>query len=436
MKKTVVLNIINVCLIALGTVYVRPVRAQYQGNITINADGSITPSTAPIHQVGDTYLLTSNVVGTITIHRNNAVFDGNDHTIIGGGPTATITAYGIIYGLSLNQVSNVIVKNFIITNCSTGIELDNTSNVTITNNTITESATVLAGLEPTAGINFDDGSSNIIAENNFANDTVGISLTRWEPGKCSHNLIEGNNFTDCSTVFLLYDSSNNIIYHNNFINNTIILEDTGYSGYGIASVNIWDDGYPSGGNYWSDYLTRYPNATEIGTSGIGDTPYFVRPDGFFVDISGPSSSASNYWNQINAIELNNTDRYPLMEPFTTTPPTISLLSPLNVTYNEANVPLLFTVDKPVNWAGYSLDGNQNVTVIGNDTIANLTNGLHSITVYANDTFGNIGASETIAFTIAKPEPFPTATVAAVSGTSAIVVVVVAGLLVYFKKRKR
>jgi hypothetical protein len=125
-----------------------------------------------------------------------------------------------------------------------------------------------------------------------------------------------------------------------------------------------------------------------------------------------------------------------MEPFTTTPPTISLLSPLNVTYNEANVPLLFTVDKQVNWAGYSLDGNQNVTVIGNDTIANLTNGLHSITVYANDTFGNIGASETIAFTIAKPEPFPTATVAAVSGTSAIVVVVVAGLLVYFKKRKR
>ena len=114
-----------------------------------------------------------------------------------------------------------------------------------------------------------------------------------------------------------------------------------------------------------------------------------------------------------------------MELFTTTPPKISLLSPLNETYNAASVPLVFTVDKSVNWTSYSLDGKQNVTISGNTTFANMTNGLHSITVYAEDTFGNIGAcAETIAFTIAKPEPFPTATVAAVSGTSAIVVVVV------------
>jgi len=51
--------------------------------------------------------------------------------------------------------------------------------------------------------------------------------------------------------------------------------------------------------------------------------------------------------------------------------------------------------------------------------------------YANDTFGNIGASETITFTVAS-EPFPTAPVVAVSGA----LTVVAGLLVYFKKRKR
>ena len=37
----------------------------------------------------------------------------------------------------------------------------------------------------------------------------------------------------------------------------------------------WDDGYPSGGNYWSDYASRYPNATEIGSSGIGDTEYLI-----------------------------------------------------------------------------------------------------------------------------------------------------------------
>jgi hypothetical protein len=69
--------------------------------------------------------------------------------------------------------------------------------------------------------------------------------------------------------------------------------------------------------------------------------------------------------------------------------------------------------------------------MGNQTIGNLTNGLHSLTIYANDTLGNTGASQTINFTIAKPESFPTLPVVAFSAS---VVVVVAGLSVYFKKR--
>jgi hypothetical protein len=127
-----------------------------------------------------------------------------------------------------------------------------------------------------------------------------------------------------------------------------------------------------------------------------------------------------------------------MEPFTsatylleTTPPKISLLAPLNQTYDKPSVPLVFTTDKAVTWVGYSLDGKQNVTITGNTTLTNMTNGLHNLTVYANDTFGDIGASQTITFTIALP--IPTATVAAVSG--ALAVVVVAGLLVYFKKHR-
>jgi hypothetical protein len=45
--------------------------------------------------------------------------------------------------------------------------------------------------------------------------------------------------------------------------------------------NTWDDGYPSGGNYWSDY-----NGYDSDHDGIGDTPYFI--------------------------DENNTDHYPLM----------------------------------------------------------------------------------------------------------------------------
>jgi hypothetical protein len=140
--------------------------------------------------------------------------------------------------------------------------------------------------------------------------------------------------------------------------------------------------------------------------------------------------------------------YAFGSPNQIAPPQISLLLPTNLTYNESSIPLVFTLDELVNWAGYSLDGKQNVTITANSTltnsmltnvtIANVTNGLHIITVYANDTFGNTG-SETANFTVALPplkhsEPFPTATVAAVSAISAVLVV--AGFLVYLKKRKR
>jgi ABC-type nitrate/sulfonate/bicarbonate transport system permease component len=127
-----------------------------------------------------------------------------------------------------------------------------------------------------------------------------------------------------------------------------------------------------------------------------------------------------------------------MKPFTTTPPKISVLSPLNQRYNETSIPLVFTVDKLVNWTGYSFDGEPSVTVtssslLTNVTIANVTNGVHNVTVYANDTYGNMGASETVTFTVAVPQPFPTTLVATASGLSAAVIGL--GLLVYFKKRK-
>jgi len=64
--------------------------------------------------------------------------------------------------------------------------------------------------------------------------------------------------------------------------------------FSYASTNIWDDGYPSGGNYWSDYngtdLFSGPYQNITGSDGIGDTPY--------------------------VIDENNRDRYPLMKPWT------------------------------------------------------------------------------------------------------------------------
>jgi parallel beta-helix repeat protein len=395
--KIVTLLLVLVFLAASCMIVAKPVKAQYQGNISIGADGSVSPSTAPIERLGASYILTSDVAGKITVKTNNIVFDGNGHVISGG---------------------------------YIGIDLSSLSNVTITNTTIT--GTIWSGI---AVLN---ASSNIISGNSFVDNNVGISLSSyWENGKCSHNVIVGNNFTGCSKVFWMYDGSRNTIYHNNFIKNAVILDDFGYLEH-LGSINIWDDGHGFG-NYWSDYLTRYPNATEIDNSGIGDIPYFVRPIDYLDTSSTPMSiEGREFWTKLNAAYAANIDRYPLMEPFTTTPPKISVLSPLNQRYNETSVPLVFTVGKLVNWMGYSFDGEPNVTVTSSGlltivTIANVTNGVHNVTVYANDTYGNIGASETVTFTVAVPEPFPTVPVAVASVAS--IAVVIAGLLVYFKKRK-
>lgn len=109
--------------------------------------------------------------------------------------------------------------------------------------------------------------------------------------------------------------------------------------------------------------------------------------------------------------------------------TFSLLSPENKTHNTSNIPLDFTAGESVSQIAFILDGKDNVTVIGNTTIAGLPNGNHNIIVYATDAFGNTGASETVSFTVEVP--FSTMLVVAPVASVAAVGAVVA---FYFKKR--
>jgi hypothetical protein len=110
-------------------------------------------------------------------------------------------------------------------------------------------------------------------------------------------------------------------------------------------------------------------------------------------------------------------------------PAIFVLSPQNKTYDTADVPLNFTVNEHVLHIVYSVDGQENVTIAGNTTLTGLPNGDHNVTVYAVDEAGNVGASETIIFSVA---PFPTTLVVA----SVITVPAVSiSLLIYFRKRK-
>ena len=407
MNRSVALLLILVLTVS-SIVSILPVKAEDSGTITIGADGSVNPSISSIQQSSNTYFLTTDIAGNITVQKSNIVLDGNGYK-----------ADSVAIGLDITTgISNVTVKNFIIDGTSGftynpghfnffGILLYNGSNVLLTNNSIINT-NHLGVYVSTVGINIVGGGSNKVIGNNVENNSDGLSFSDTQDNVVTENNVTANHgwLLEFTWGISFFDASNNLIFNNNF-NDNYDQYHGNYAQVGSEdSINLWDDGKM--GNYWSDY-----NGTDANGDGIGDTPYEV--------------------------DSKNTDHYPLIKPSNisvylqkTTPPKTALLSPVNQVFNESSIPLIFTVDKQVNWIGYSLDGQDNVTISGNTTITDLLNGLHNVTVYARDEFDNMGASETIYFSVDLPEPFPTALVI-VSITSVAVVGV--GLLIYFKKRK-
>jgi len=86
----------------------------------------------------------------------------------------------------------------------------------------------------------------------------------------------------------------------------------------------------------------------------------------------------------------------------TTPPTITILSPQNTTYNVTTIWLNVTADETVDTWWYNLNNTGNVTFTPNTTI-NVTEGFNHLVVYANDTLGNIGSND-VYFTVITNTP--------------------------------
>jgi hypothetical protein len=123
------------------------------------------------------------------------------------------------------------------------------------------------------------------------------------------------------------------------------------------------------------------------------------------------------------------------------PPKVSLLSPESVPYNTTDIPLNFTIDKPVSWMAYSIDGQANVTIAGNTTLSNTFAGNHDVTVYVDDSAGNMGSSNSISFAMypeIPPEPLPAVPIQTINLTVdiALVAMAVAGVILFLKKHIR
>lgn len=199
----------------------------------------------------------------------------------------------------LKSSNNLIVENN-ITNNSVGIDLTESWNNTISKNLVVKNEVM--------GISILDSNYTVISENNLLNNRRGIRISFGSYNNVSGNKIVGpgyygidvgglhttiinNDIVYCMNgielgsnfkkiigntimqnweVGIKIDGENNTIYHNNFVDNNKHV-----SFYYIPRANTWDNGYPSGGNYWSGYEDKHPNATELDNSGVWDTPYNI-----------------------------------------------------------------------------------------------------------------------------------------------------------------
>jgi parallel beta-helix repeat protein len=278
-------------------------------NYGIYIDGSINNCFSRNTITSNTFGILLNYSSNNTISSNYITgnYDGifidnsSNYNIVLGNEIKSNNGIGIIIRYSSNY--NTVSCNNIAGN-SGGITLWECSNNTISVNNITKTSVYgiyLWGSSNNAilnnnmtnlgsyGIWFVYSSDNTISDTTLASNFICIEL-KWS----SNNILVRNSVMDSASGVRLYESFNNKIYHNNFINNKQQTYDYSWDDPKLStSFNAWDDGYPSGGNYWSDYTgvdgKSGPNQDMPGSDGIGDTPY--------------------------VIDKKNVDRYPLMQPF-------------------------------------------------------------------------------------------------------------------------
>jgi len=306
-RESVFLMVFLIILVPSSFTALEVQRVEASGTIYIRDDGSIDPPTANITSLDNvTYTLIGNINDSIVIERDNIVIDGAGYTVQGTGSGT---------GITLSGRSNVTIKNTEITNNVYGISLNSSSNSSISGNNITNNSCGISLYSPSnynsiygnnitanneGGIRLYSSNYNSIHGNNITANSMGDGISLHDSssynsirgnnitanslalyGTSSFNSVHGNNIT-ANNIYLY--SSNNSIYHNNFANNTNHIE--------YSSMNVWDDGYPSGGNYWNDYTGNdvYNGAgrDQLGSDGIGDALY--------------------------TIDMINKDRYPFMAP--------------------------------------------------------------------------------------------------------------------------
>jgi parallel beta-helix repeat protein len=279
--KFALLMVLTLISVGITSVASGVKRVEASGTIYIRADGSVEGTAYIVSNDNVTYVFAADINDSIVVERSNVIVDGKGHTLQGPGDSIPASL-----GMNLRAVSGVAVMNMRITAFDVGILLNSSVDNSMRGNNITAnnvgiSLTNYGGYNLISGNNIagnnlygillNSSYDDSIRENNVTANSYGIYLSSLNGTVIAGNNIANNQFG----IFLDY-ASYNIISPNNFLSNVHQAVITNHS-----SENIWDNGPPYKGNYWSDY-----NGTDANHDGIGDTPYII--------------------------DANNTDHYPLI----------------------------------------------------------------------------------------------------------------------------
>jgi len=283
------------CVITNNTVFNN--RGQGSPNTVIHEGHGIGLTSSSNCIIANNTVLSNSAYGIALFQADNNVIRGNrcdlnrDYQIILGTDSCnnTITENtlsGSLYGHGIyiftRSNNNIVTKNVIYNNSNSGINLLSAHYNLISDNIVKSN---IVGLW--IGSILFASNGNIVA-----NNTITSNLGRGIEVSGDKNEMINNTVTGNKEGIYIGEGAGNIIYHNQLNNRK-----NAYDG----ESNRWDNGYPAGGNYWSDYpgSDSYMGVEqdEPGNDSIGDTTYIID-----------ENSSDNYpfiWIYIPPISISN-----------------------------------------------------------------------------------------------------------------------------------